>query len=224
MRCPWDSFRQSELVFCEASRCAWIKEPANTWSNLGYLAAALYMLVVLGRRTDRPILRVLAVVAIVTGLGSAFYHASGIRSAMLADYAGMFLGTAALTALNVRRWLGWRDPAAWAILVATTAALLGFIAIFPGSERMVFMVAMPCCAIELRLFFRDRASISYRYYGLAWLSVIVGTVFWALDLARVWCRPDDHLINGHALWHLATAASLVMYFRYYLQFKALRVT
>ena len=224
MRCPWDSFRQSELVFCEASRCAWIKEPANTWSNLGYLAAALYMLVVLGRRTDRPIVRVLAVVAIVTGLGSAFYHASGIRSAMLADYAGMFLGTAALTALNVRRWLGWRDPAAWAILVATTAALLGFIAIFPGSERMVFMVAMPCCAIELRLFFRDRASISYRYYGLAWLSVIVGTVFWALDLARVWCRPDDHLINGHALWHLATAASLVMYFRYYLQFKALRVT
>ena len=224
MRCPWDSFRQSELVFCEASRCAWIKEPANTWSNLGYLAAALYMLVVLGRRTDRPILRVLAVVAIATGLGSGFYHASGIRSAMLADYAGMFLGTSALTALNVRRWLGWRDPAAWAILVATTAALLGFIAIFPGSERMVFMVAMPCCAIELRLFFRDRASISYRYYGLAWLSVIVGTVFWALDLARVWCRPDDHLINGHALWHLATAASLVMYFRYYLQFKALRVT
>lgn len=224
MRCPWDSFRQSELVFCEASRCAWIKEPANTWSNLGYLAAALYMLVVLGRRTDRPILRVLAVVAIVTGLGSAFYHASGIRSAMLADYAGMFLGTSALTALNVRRWLGWRDPGVYVVLVAATAALLGLIVVFPGSERMVFMVAMPCCAIELRLFFRDRASISYRYYGLAWLSVIVGSVFWALDLARVWCRPDDHLINGHALWHLATAASLVMYFRYYLQFKALRVT
>ena len=71
MRCPWDSFRQSELVFCEASRCAWIKEPANTWSNLGYLAAALYMLVVLGRRTDRPIVRVLAVVVVPVALGVA---------------------------------------------------------------------------------------------------------------------------------------------------------
>jgi hypothetical protein len=222
MVCPWDSFRQSDLVFCEASQCAWVKEPANTWSNVGYLAAGIYILVAIGRRPERALLRALALVALVTAIGSAFYHASGIRSAMLADYAGMFLGTAALTALNVRRWLGWRDPAVWAVLVATTAGLLAFIAVFPGSERMVFMAAMPCCAIELRLFFRDRAQISYRFYGLAWLSVIAGSIFWWLDLERVWCTPDNHLFNGHAIWHLGTAASLVLYFQYYLQFEALR--
>lgn len=222
MLCPWDSFRPSELAFCEASRCAWIKEPANTWSNLGYLAAGIAVLVIVGRRTERPILRLLALVALLTALGSAFYHASGIRAAMLADYAGMFLGTGALTALNVRRWLGWRDPAAYAVLFVTTAVLLGLVVLLPGAERMIFMIAMPCCAIELRLFFRDRAQISYRFYGLAWLCVIVGSVFWWLDVARVWCAPEDHVINGHALWHLCTAGSLVMYLRYYGQFDALR--
>ena len=222
MLCPWDSFRPSELLFCEASRCAWIKEPANTWSNLGYLAAGVAVLVMVGRRTERPILRLLALVALLPALGSAFHHASGIRAAMLADYAGMFLGTGALTALNVRRWLGSRDPAAYAVLFVTTAVLLGLVALLPGAERMIFMFAMPCCAIELRLFFRDRAQISYRFYGVAWLCVIVGSVFWWLDLARVWCVPEDHVINGHALWHLCTAGSLVMYLRYYAQFDALR--
>lgn len=133
--CPWDSFRQSPLVFCEAIRCAWIKEPVNTWSNLAYIAAGIYMLVVIGWRSDRPLLRVLAVAAIVTGLGSAFYHASGIHAGMLADYSGMFLGTAALTALNVRRWLGWRPPAIYAVFATTTAALMALIVVFPGQGR-----------------------------------------------------------------------------------------
>ena len=222
MECPWDSFRQSELVFCEDNRCAWIREPANTWSNLAYVAAGIYITVALGRRTDRPLLRMLALVAVATGIGSGFYHASGIYWGMLADYGGMFLGTAALTALNLRRWLGWGGPAVWGALATTTAVLLGAAVMFPGSERHIFMVAMPCCLIELRLYFRDRRSTSYRFYGLAWASVAIGTAFWMLDLTRVWCAPSNHLVNGHALWHVATAGSLVLYFHHYLQFGSLR--
>jgi signal transduction histidine kinase len=40
-----------------------------------------------------------------------------------------------------------------------------------------------------------------------------------LDLTRAWCDPDDHLLQGHAVWHVVSAASLVFVFRHYYRMK-----
>ena len=44
--CPW--FALSELArpdikWCEAPQCSWVVEPANTWSNLFYVAVAFVL-------------------------------------------------------------------------------------------------------------------------------------------------------------------------------------
>jgi hypothetical protein len=40
MICPWDWLRQSPPSFCEETLCGWVKQPANTWSNIGFLVSA----------------------------------------------------------------------------------------------------------------------------------------------------------------------------------------
>jgi len=37
---------------------------------------------------------------------------------------------------------------------------------------------------------------------------------WILDATRLWCNPLNHLFNGHALWHVGTACSLLVYSRF----------
>ena len=39
-----------------------------------------------------------------------------------------------------------------------------------------------------------------------------------LDQANVWCYPDSHLIQGHAVWHVITAVSFYFIYLFYSQF------
>lgn len=221
MTCPWSSFDQTTLEFCEENLCAWIKEPVNTVSNLAYIAVgiAIYLR---ATRERRPLLRWLGVVSILTGVGSAFYHASGIHIAGIADYLGMFLGTGAMTALNVKRWLGWKVRALYMVFIGTTLALIVLSQLAPGSERWIYILAMPCCLIEAVLFFRDRFKTSYRDYLIAWIFVLLGFFIWWLDISKVVCDPENHWMQGHALWHILTAIAFYFFFRFYLQFPKVR--
>jgi hypothetical protein len=49
--------------------------------------------------------------------------------------------------------------------------------------------------------------------GLALLGL--GALASALDLSRVACDPRNHWLQGHALWHVLTAAALLAFFRFY---------
>ena len=61
--------------FCEALVDGWVREPANTWSNVGFFVAAGYV-AVLARRDRRPAAGWLWVLALATGLGSTAFHAT----------------------------------------------------------------------------------------------------------------------------------------------------
>ena len=40
-----------------------------------------------------------------------------------------------------------------------------------------------------------------------------GTAFfvWNLDKLNIVCRPDNHFITGHAVWHVLTAVSIYFF-------------
>ncbi len=68
--CPWDSFAPATSRFCEDAVCGWIREPANTWSNVGFIVAGIAALV--GSRHGAPRLaRRFGLVCIFLGVGSA---------------------------------------------------------------------------------------------------------------------------------------------------------
>ena len=73
--CPWHTFEHAPAQFCEASLCAWVRQPGNTVSNLGFVLAA-FLIFQHTRRHDAGHLRPLAYISLATGLVSAFFHAS----------------------------------------------------------------------------------------------------------------------------------------------------
>ncbi|HEU4534040.1 MAG TPA: hypothetical protein VFS00_07980, partial [Polyangiaceae bacterium] len=59
-----------------------------------------------------------------------------------------------------------------------------------------------------------RKSARYRTGQLASLIAIflAGYAVWNLDFRGVVCDPDNHLFNGHVVWHFACAVSLLLYY------------
>lgn len=223
MPCPWSALRQVPSEWCEESLCSWVRQPANTWSNVGFLIVGIVIL----RWTSRgrsPHLRGLAYVCLVTAIGSAFYHASETFLGRVADYVGMYLGASYMLAVNVSRWRKRAEPAVRALFWVTLLAPLGAMLYAPGLATALYVgeTTFCCLGLELALFIRDRRSIRYRALVTYWGLFLVGYALWQLDIHHVLCQPGNHVLNGHAAWHLLNASALFYLFRFYEQFVVLR--
>ncbi len=93
----------------------------------------------------------------------------------------------------------------------------------PQQMRSFYLAqALLAGCIECILFSSTIQSIRYRYLGAFYLVFLPAFALWLLDEQKIWCNPDIHWINGHAVWHLLSAVGLYFLYRFYAQFDALR--
>jgi len=224
MTCPWDSFTRAPAEFCEASLCGWIRQPANTWSNLGFLIAG-GLILFRARREDARHLRGLGYIAIATGIGSAFFHASETLFGRFLDWAGMYLGASYMLSVNLRRWLLWSRRRIQVVFWASFLLLMALMV--PPAHRhpsvyYILETSFCCVILEVLLFVKHRRTTSYPWLIGYWLTFLLAYGLWQLDVRRILCDPDNHWISGHAAWHLLDALALYFLFRFYQQFRSLR--
>jgi hypothetical protein len=221
--CPWSGWTPPNVDWCEEELCAWVANPANTWSNLAYLALGLLMWREARRRGSRA-LALFAPTSVAVGVFSLVYHASYTWFLQFFDFVGMFLFCFAVLALNARR-LGWIGAE------RQTAFYLGGVALFSALVPLLFELGIPIQALvgllvlamvaqELWLRRRDGALPAHRYWWAALVLVAIAALCSALDVTRVWCDPANHWLQGHAAWHLLSAASLYALFRFYAELDA----
>jgi hypothetical protein len=221
--CPWHElslYGLPNVNWCEETLCATVNEPANAYSNLAYLLLALVMWG-LARPLAAPALRRFAPAAALVGLASFVYHASNTYVTQVFDFLGMFVFCYLLLLLNAERlgWLGARAvrrvlPFCVLFSTALTAVLapLGF-----PIQSLIGALILGIVVTELLL--RRRAVYPLRYFGLALLLLTAGAVCSALDVTRRMCDPSSHVLQGHALWHVLSATSLLFSFLHYRQFE-----
>lgn len=211
--CPWEPISSAWLPnvrWCEAQLCTWVVEPANTWSNLAYVAAGLALIGFGLRRRDET-LRLFGVAEIVVGLCSFVYHMSFSGYLQVLDFFGMYVFTNLLIGLNLLR-LGRLSPKRfWPVyalsvvgLTALTVALR-FTA-FP-IQGIVFILILGVVASEFMQ--PARPDLDRRFFYAALAALGVATAFSAADVTGAFCDPDDHFFQGHAIWHVLGALSLV---------------
>jgi len=214
--CFWSGWELPNLKWCEANLCSVITTPANTWSNLGYIIAGIWMLrAARGFRLGR----FFGAAAIVVGVTSFIYHASYTWFFQFWDFFGMFVFAGLPVALNAQRlrWIPER-----LVPVAYLAVVFVFSALVPICMRLgcpfqllVVVLILVTISQELTLWLVKRTPGSRRDWLLSIALILLGAVCSALDLSRTWCDPDNHWLQGHAVWHLLGAASLTMLFRFY---------
>lgn len=215
---PWAAVRAygpPNLDWCEEPIGGWILEPANTWSNAAYLLAGL---VVWAARGGDASARLFAPALLLLAVLSGLYHASVSFLLQVGDFAGMSLVTGLALGLNLRR-LGALAPARLAPFLGTFVA--GSLALFfvlhaadVAVQALIAVQATGVAATEAALF-RRQPDVDRRPWLLALGLLGAGAAFSAGDLTRAFCDPRDHVVQGHAIWHVLSAAALVALFRFY---------
>lgn len=207
--------------FCEAPRTgALILQPANAWSNAGYVFAG-FLMILLARGPDwrsafpPAAATVLGIAAILVGLGSVLLHATLTLWGQFFDVAGMYFvsGFMAISALAAWRGLSARQ-AAWAY-AGLLMLLLAVLYQVPEVRRWLFaVVLLAAIAVELGFARRQRRRAKLGYYLAGMLTNAMAFAIWNLDQYGLVCAPQS-LVQGHAIWHLLGAVALWLAFLYY---------
>jgi hypothetical protein len=217
--CPWEplsSFWLPNVRWCEAQLCSVVVEPANTWSNLAYVFAGLALLWLGTRRNERTLCN-FGLAEIVVGVCSFVYHMSFTGVLQVLDFFGMYVFTNLLIALNlVRLDVVSRDrfwPIYGASVVALTALTVALrFTSFP-IQGIVFVLIVAIVATE----YLQRVRIDRRLFLASLAALTVAAAFSAADVTGVFCDPNDHFVQGHAIWHVLGAISLVFAAFFYRQ-------
>lgn len=226
--CPWSTWTRPNLQWCEENLCAYVTAPANTYSNAAYIIAGLWMARE-ARRRRSPTLALFGPGSVVVGVTSATYHASYTWFFQFFDFFGMYVFALMPLTLNLRR-LG--------VLTASSMRrfFAGALAALCTLTYVLNLLDIPIQFIVLVLIFtvifqewmlhrrysrggaRKPTPPDYFQWLMGILFLFVGAICSAADKLGIWCDPKNHVIQGHAAWHLLTAVSLCFIFRFYGQF------
>lgn len=216
--CPWSGLTPPNVNWCEEELCAWIVNPADTWSNLGYVALGLVMWRE-ARRSGRSDLALFGPASVAVGAFSFAYHASYTWALQFFDFVGMFLFCFLVLARNAVR-LGWVAPAherrffALGVLAASASVPPLFELGVPIQSTVALCIAV-ALGQEWRLRRRAQSAPLPRSYWAGLTLLGLGALASALDVTRVACDPENHVLQGHALWHVLTALALFAFYRFY---------
>lgn len=202
--------------FCEATRPGWIKQPINTWSNLGFTVAALAIAVRLDTTSVRPDVRAplffFAVVVASLGPASAAMHATesvvGGHLDLLSMYLLASFGSAYAMVRSGRLGVGgggWLFVAL-VVLCEVVGALPVTVPVMMHPGNAIFAVLLiSIIALEAGLVRRGAAEVRW---GLASVgTLLVAFVIWnvAKDGSAL-CHPYS-ILQGHGAWHVLDAAA-----------------
>ena len=217
LACFWDTLDPAVVHFCEEELCAFIEQPANTWSNLAYIFSGL-VVTRLALKENQNHLSFIGIVAIIIGIGSFFFHMSSTHLGEIIDLGAMFFFSSYVLVINFRRYVhGNYGP--WSsteIGIYLALALSGCLAtyFFKGWVGTVYFAIQATIAgsLEIRILRFRKEGVSYKPLQKFILAFGIAWTLWWLDQLGIFCNPQNHIIQGHAGWHLCN--SLVFYFLY----------
>lgn len=222
---PWyalSEWRKPNVKWCEAQTNTWIIEPANFWSNFSYLLAALWISKNSQQYKSRAI-RSYAWVMVVMGLCSAIYHGSYTFVFQIFDFFGMYLMTTLMLLIQMKR-LGWISSAMsprnfWSWVLGTTAFTVwcDFYTEFPIQFLILIQTAVVILS-EFLIRARSKTRYNMKWFYLGFGFMTLAATFSFLDLKRILCDPNNHLLQGHSLWHLFSAIGLTFTYVHHAQF------
>ena len=210
---------------------------ANTWSNLAYVLVGFYAFAL--ARWDRsraarpedgylvrtPALSVLfGLACCALGAGSGLFHASLTRLGQQLDVAAMYPPMLVIIAVSVgRRWpdcdwlrSGSRRPT-WPLAAVVVAGASWLLFRYKWSmSSLAVLSTLILLVTGLSVWDRRRLGrrLDGRWLLLSAAALAAAIICRQLDVAGRFSGPDAWY-QGHALWHVLTAASLACLYGYH---------
>jgi hypothetical protein len=170
--CPWTIYQGHypyKFPICERSLCELIRQPANTWSNLGMVVIGLY-LIFRGLRDKSESDFYLGSSIFIMGVCSFICHATEIPLFVALDVTAIFLFISLLSSLLLLRggWIAQRTAKTCflAFFLATVA-----VQIFVSRAQILVLILFIILLVTLEI--RTLFSISRSLASSQWSFVAV---------------------------------------------------
>lgn len=210
--------------FCEAARSGAVRQPANAFSNTGFVVAGLLIAWQAGRPSalgdvlTRPLATAYACVVVLLGPASAAMHATQSALGGELDLLSMYL-VASFAAGHALTRLLRRGSVFFAQVFLLLVAACQLVGLYPREIPVVMfagnvafgLLLVTAISIEVRLSRRGPARTDLRWGGAALLVMVVAFAIWNASQHGL-CDPHS-LLQGHAFWHLLGALSSYLLFR-----------
>ncbi len=221
--CPWYSLTESQgapnIKWCEETLCQWISEPANTWSNLGYLIIALLITYLSFKNKHNLKLKQFGPIVFFMGFMSLFYHLSNFYGSQVLDFLGMFLFVGWVIGMNLIRLNKLEEAKLLPFNTLLSLVLTIFMHLMYLMEikfqGLILLSGILIVIMEVLAYKKQKISI--KWFVLSLFLIVLAFGFSLADGTRYWCDPHEHGIfsQGHALWHwIASVAMLTIYLHY----------
>jgi len=214
--CPWSGWTPATMYFCEELRCGLLVQPANAISSLAFVAVGLYLFRLIPRRS---LFTLFPVSAVLVGITSFLYHASGTFFFQVFDVSSMYMLSCLLLSFN-----GWRLglltsrtlPFAYVGLLAASVAAM--VALKGRSGEELFTAEVIAYLFSEAALRRRRPGTQYRFFFWSFGTFALAFAIWTLDVKKIVCAPRNHFLQGHAVWHVLNSFCYYFLYRFYLQF------
>ena len=228
----WHSWRPATCMpdgcFCEAVRTTGIRQPSNAWSSLAFVFVSLlvvgHTLTVRSRNRIAPqnameksaVYPMTFVLALLlVGFGSAFYHMSLTFAGQFFDVFGMYLIATFILVYNIGRLRPVSAIVTVSAFVLVNIVLATLLYEIPLLRRFMFaVVLLTALAVEIPIRKNSQPVLNGKFLWSAIAILAIGFAIWILDITKVLCMPGGTL-QGHAVWHVAGAASSLLLYFYY---------
>jgi len=205
--------------FCEAARNTFVRQPANTFSNAGFVIAGL--LIAWHARNpsglSRQMSTAIACLVVLLGPGSAAMHATQSELGGHLDMTSMYLVSAFALAYALMRSHGTPFVPVFVAGVAF-GEIAGLwdadlpVVTYAGNVAFGLML-IAAIVLEVRIRRRGEKSANAAYAIASLAALVIAFIIW--NASKTWLCDPHSLIQGHAIWHLLGAVSAYFLYRYY---------
>ena len=211
--CPWSSFTPQPYNFCEAQLCGWVNQPANTFSNIGYLIVSIWIWKY--PTTQRRLRQFFAFSLLALCIGSTIFHGTATVIGKMMDVSAMFIISMGILTVAIQHYFVWPEKKLFVFYGIGLFFSLVFLFTLKFGN-VLFLTEIFIAALFEYLAQRDgKNPIDKKqfYYSLLTLAAAMG--IWWLDMKKILCWPDQHYFSGHGAWHILTAVSMGLLFKAY---------
>lgn len=223
--CPWYPITESQgapnIKWCEETLCQWISEPANTWSNLGYLIIGLYVTYLAFKNNHNFKLKQFGPIIFFMGAMSFFYHQSNFYGSQILDFVGMFFFVGWAKGMNLIRLGKLKDNQliVFNLIVAALYTVVMHVMYLYGLKFQVIVLISGLIIIGTEILAQKKQKADLKWFVATLATLIVAFGFSVLDGQRLWCDPTQHgwFSQGHAIWHWTAAIGMFTIYKHYSQ-------
>lgn len=208
--------------FCEAARSGVVRQPANSWSNLGFVVAGLAIAFGVRSSSVMPVAlqTFYACVVVILGPASAAMHATQSSLGGHLDLLSMYLVAGFAAAYAWVRLVRGGPLAFFAAYIACVLAceLAGLwtrpIPVVQYAGTVAFgLLLIAAVVLETRLWRRGETQRTIVFGFAALGSMLIAFFIWIMS-QHGWCSPGS-VVQGHAVWHVLCALAAYFLFRLY---------